>query len=164
MSDCLYCQKSVRENARYCPYCGQSMALEGLLQTAGEEDSAVQNFKKSVSPKVVYFVLAFIALLVLIAAFASMGSGGSNNDSSGSVSVDEFYCSFGTQTASVVVSSSASETVYAYVTVGLYVDGTLQHSATDYEYVEPGGQSLINVSLYPYSFMVGDCRVIDVGY
>lgn len=178
MQNCRNCEFKLREGANFCPKCGQNVAgviatepapLDTIHDGEGPRGYLPKALNKNQMIAAVFTVLAIIVLMV-IAAISSSGSGhgnsggGSSGTLSGDLYVDEFYCSIGTTTASAIISSTVSETVYAFVTVGLYgSDGTLQATNTEYQYVEPGGQSLVNIPLGG-TYIVGDCRVINVGY
>lgn len=161
--NCSDCKSEVRNEANFCPFCGEALQISRSDDEQEKTESWFSNLSETSRTSLFAFIAVFV---IIVVALFSLGSGnGSGSDTSNEISVDEFYCSYGTQTASIVVSSSASETVNAFVTVGLYgSEGTLQHTATDYSYVEPGGSALINVSLSPYMYTVGDCRVVNSGY
>lgn len=157
---CQSCKSEIDEEKNFCPDCGRAVVKSKEPEAKDDEVFGWDNIDKSVKIGIGALV---VAVLIVVAAVFSSGNSGTAPSSE--ITVDEFYCSFGTETASTVISSSASETVYAFVTVGLYgSEGTLQHTATNYGYVEPGGRALVNVSLSPYMYTVGDCRVINAGY
>lgn len=154
---CQSCESEINEEKNFCPDCGNAIVKSQEPEVESNEGSRLANMPLLAK---VWIGALVVAVLIVTAAIFSGG-----NSPSSEISVDEFYCSYGTETASTVISSSASETVYAFVTVGLYgSEGTLQHTATNYGYVEPGGRALVNVSLSPYMYTVGDCRVINAGY
>lgn len=157
---CKNCESEISEANNFCPDCGSAVVKGDSFEGKTNEGSAFSNMSKF--KKVGLGASLFAVGLIGVALFSS---GNSGSTPSSQITVEEFYCSFGTQVASTVISSSASETVYAFVTVGLYgSEGTLQHTATNYAYVEPGGTSLVNVSLSPYMYTVGDCRVMNAGH
>jgi len=172
--NCQECNKEIRESANFCPFCGTQILAPGIQtdQNLLEGDANTFGLFEKINERLSPLAKGTLTV-VLIAVFSSIfilltsgnGGGSSSNKSSGDIVVDEFYCSIGTETASIVISSKLEETVNAFVTVGLYgSEGTLQHTATSYAFVEPGGTSLVNVPLDPYVYTVGDCKVVNSGY
>lgn len=157
---CQSCESEIDAEKNFCPECGNAVVKSNEPEGETNEGSDLAN-----TPLSVKVWIGALVVVVLIVTGAIFSGGNSGTTPSSEITVEEFYCSYGTETASTVISSSASETVNAFVTVGLYgSEGTLQHTATNYGYVEPGGKALVNVSLSPYMYTVGDCRVVNAGY
>ena len=163
MKECIACAEEILGAAVLCKHCGTRQDDPEFSIIATErETKSIQSGASSKKTTLVIGASVGAALLILAGFISTLSA--PDSGSQGGITVEEFGCSFGTRAASAIVRSSLDEGVNAFVSVGLYGDGVLVHSAVGYGFVEPGGKALINVSLAPYSFIAGECKIINSGY